>query len=251
MPLPERERAIILVKAWPQPSQKYGETVCCAGVTPQGEWRRLFPIRFRHLSGEAQFKRWEILQYRPETPRDDRRCESRRVDEQTLEIIGTMPKRERAPFLDKLIRRSTSDAAERGESLALVRPKSLRFTWRRKPQAVLEAEAAARTRASAQGSLWEKELAAIEPCPYLLKISFEDDAGPHAMACSDWETAATYFNQSREYGPQAALEHLRRTYEETYADGVALALGTVAKRPRQWLMLGVVRLAETDQPSLF
>jgi hypothetical protein len=39
--LADLEQIIILVKAWPQPSRKYGETVCCAGVTPEGEWRPL------------------------------------------------------------------------------------------------------------------------------------------------------------------------------------------------------------------
>src|ERR1700753_1922591 len=96
------EQAIILVKAWPQPSEKYGETVCCAGVTPNGEWRRLFPIRYRHLDGPAKFARWDIIEYRPERPKDDTRTESRRVDEPTLKKIGQMPTRERGGFFDPL-----------------------------------------------------------------------------------------------------------------------------------------------------
>ena len=39
------EEVVIIVKAVPQPSKRYGEMVCCAGVTRQGEWRRLYPIR--------------------------------------------------------------------------------------------------------------------------------------------------------------------------------------------------------------
>jgi hypothetical protein len=131
------ERTIILVKAWPQPSQKYGETVCCAGVTPEGEWRRLFPIRFRHLTGDAQFSRWDVVQYRPETPRDDNRRESRRVDEQSLAVVRKMPQRAREGFFDPLFRDSILSAADRGESLTLVRPKSLRLRWREKSDADL------------------------------------------------------------------------------------------------------------------
>ena len=102
-----------------------------------------------------------------------------------------------------------------------------------------------------QGSLFDKELNAIDPCPYDLSLTFEDGAGRHDMTCGDWETAAAFFNLRRAYGDEGALEHLRSTYEERYfSDGVALALGTVKKRPQQWLLLGVIRLDETTQPLL-
>jgi len=102
-----------------------------------------------------------------------------------------------------------------------------------------------------QGSLFDKELEAIQPCPYDLSVRFEDDSGKHEMACGDWETAAAFFNLRRQYGDAKALAHLRVTYEETYfQQGVALALGTVKKRPGQWLLLGVIRLDETAQPLL-
>ena len=245
------EQAIILVKAWPQPSQKYGETVCCAGVTPEGEWRRLFPIRFRHLSGDAQFARWDVVQYRPERPHDDNRRESRRVDEPTLVRVRTMAQRAREGFFDPLFRDSIIAAADRGESLTLVRPKSLRFRSRPKSDLDLEEERQRRTQTMQQGSLFDPELEAIEPCPYNLSVTFEDGAGPHEMTCGDWETAAAFFNLRRRYGDEHALEHLRSTYEEDYfTRGVALALGTVKRRPSQWLLLGIIRLDETTQPLL-
>ena len=243
------EQTIILVKAWPQPSQKYGETVCCAGVTPQGEWRRLFPIRFRHLSGDAQFSRWDVVQYRPETPRDDNRRESRRVDEASLAVVRKMTARAREGFFDPLFRDSINDAADRGESLTLVRPKSLKFRWRPKSDADLEVERHRRTKTMRQGSLFDRELELIEPCPCDLSLAFEDGAGKHEMVCGDWETAAAFFNLRRSYGDELALEHLRSTYEDAYfKQGVALALGTVKKRPSQWLLLGIIRLDETTQP---
>lgn len=245
------EQTIILVKAWPQPSQKYGETVCCAGVTPEGEWRRLFPIRFRHLTGAAQFSRWDIVQYRPERPNDDTRMESRRVDEPTLAVVRKMQPRAREGFFDQLFRGSITEAADRGESLTLIRPKTLKFRARLKSDADLGTEKIRRTKTLAQGSLFDRELEAIEPCPYDLTMRFEDDAGGHEMACGDWETAAAFFNLRRQYGDAGALEHLRSTYEETYFEqGVALALGTVKKRPHQWLLLGIIRLNETVQPRL-
>ena len=71
------------------------------------------------------------------------------------------------------------------------------------------------------------------------------------MMCGDWETSATFFGWRKRYGEAEALARLKDTYEDTYTDkGVALAMGTVAKRPKQWLLLGIIRMDEVFQPRL-
>lgn len=85
---PTSSQVTILVKALPQPSKKYGETVCCAGVTVEGYWRRLYPIRYRHLAGESAFARWDIVRFRYRPPKQDKRAESCNVDENSIEIVG-------------------------------------------------------------------------------------------------------------------------------------------------------------------
>lgn len=243
------ERVVILVKAAPHPSRRYHETVCCAGVTPAGQWRRLYPVRFRHLTGDAKFSRWDIIEYKWHRPKDDLRPESRRVEEQSLAITGSLPRKDHAPFLDPLLRPSYVDAAQRGETLTLVRPKNLNFRWRRKSDAEVAGEKTAFAAASLQGSLLDEPLRAFEPCPFHLRMGFDDAAGPHHMMCGDWETSATFFNWRKSYGEQEALTRLKDTYENTYTDkGVALAMGTVAKRPKQWLLLGIIRMDEAFQP---
>jgi hypothetical protein len=162
-----------------------------------------------------------------------------------------MPERAREGFFDPLFRASIAEAAERGESLTLIRPQTLRFRWKLKSDSEMEDERVRRTKTLAQGSLFDQELTAIEPCPYNLSVAFQDGGGPHEMTCGDWETAAAFFKLRRSYGDVGALEHLRATYEERYfTNGVALALGTVKKRPQQWLLLGIIRLDETKQPLL-
>lgn len=245
------ERTIILVKAWPQPSQKYGETVCCAGITPEGEWRRLFPVRFRHLSGDQQFKRWDIVEYRPELPRDDRRAESRRVDEPTLKKVGAVPNASRAALFAPLFQPSYVAAAEAGVSLTLIRPQSFTFRWKKKSESLFAAEKISRAATLQQGSLLEKDLAVMEPCPYDLSMDFTDKSGRHRMKCGDWETQATFFKWRTKYGEAGALEKLKAKYEDEYQRaGVAFALGNMAKRPQTWMLLGIVRLDESSQMKL-
>ena len=73
---PKSSRVTILVKALPQPSKQYGETVCCAGVTREGHWKRLYPIRFRHLQDGQIFKRWNWVKFDYREPTRDKREES-------------------------------------------------------------------------------------------------------------------------------------------------------------------------------
>jgi hypothetical protein len=114
-----RERVLILVKALPHVGHRHGETVCCAGVTVDGEWRRQYPIHFRRLR-DNQFARWQWIEYDWIAPGpDDRRRESRRVQEDTIRVGDVMPERERAGFLDPLIIGSTDEAAAKGMSLTL------------------------------------------------------------------------------------------------------------------------------------
>jgi hypothetical protein len=44
-----KERILITVKTYPTLSRKYGETVCTAGIRPDGSWVRLYPVPFRRL----------------------------------------------------------------------------------------------------------------------------------------------------------------------------------------------------------
>jgi hypothetical protein len=84
-----KEKLWILVKAYPQPSTKYQETVCCAGITMDGRLLRLYPIRYRHLKKEQQFNRFDLLEVniRKSTTEKDKRPESYRVDEDSIVIL--------------------------------------------------------------------------------------------------------------------------------------------------------------------
>jgi hypothetical protein len=58
----EKKRILITVKAYPNPSRKYGETVCCAGVDlSNSQLVRLYPIKFRDLDEGKQFKKYSII----------------------------------------------------------------------------------------------------------------------------------------------------------------------------------------------
>lgn len=81
----QKKKVLIVVKTYPNKSQKYDETVCTAGVTEEGEWIRLYPIRFRYLDRFQQYKKfqWVTLDVRKTT--SDYRADSYTPNLDTLE----------------------------------------------------------------------------------------------------------------------------------------------------------------------
>jgi hypothetical protein len=247
-----REKVVILVKALPHVGERHGETVCCAGVTLDGEWRRQYPIHFRRLR-DNQFKRWQWIEYDWIAPgADDKRRESRRVQEDTIQVGEMMPEKERAPFLEPITTGSTAEAASKGMSLTLIRPAKIRFRWRPKTDEQIAAERIAYELAARQASFFDKELRALNPCPYAFHFDWTDaDGMPHKATCDDWETAVTYYRREKAMGSAAALADMEKTFGEEYpAKGVAFAMGTHSRRAEQWLLVGVLRLDRVPQTSL-
>ena len=244
------ERTLVLVKALPHVGKGKGEIVCCAGVTPEGEWRRQYPVRFRHLR-DKKFSRWQWIEYDWRRSKPDPRPESRRVQEDTIQIGNTMPPRERAPFLAPIIVGSVTEAAQQGKTLALVRPRDIQFNWAKKSPDVIEAERRAYAAAANQASFFDDDLKALNPCPYAFRFRYSTEDGPHENTCEDWETTAMFYSFSRLYGEEEALKLMSKTFAEEYPKkGVAFALGTHSRFPKSWLLVGVIRLDEVDQPPL-
>lgn len=233
--------------------QRNGETVCCAGITADGHWRRQYPIHFRRL--REQFRRWQWIEYDWIAPgADDRRLESRRVQEDTIRLDSIMPHGQRARFLDPFLMGSTAEAASKGLSLALVRPSEVRFWWKSKTQEDIAAEKRAYQDAARQRSFLDPDidLIALKPCPYAFHFDWADADGKHHKAtCDDWETAATFYRREQSMGAENALASMERDFGSAYPQkGMAFAMGTHSRRPEQWLLVGVIRLDLAAQRSL-
>ncbi len=242
----------MLVKALPQPSKRYGETVCCAGVTADRTWKRLYPVRFRHLSGTSSFKRWDWVKFKYRKPTTDARKESCHVYEDTIEVAGTLPPAERDRLLGPMVLESADHAASLGQSLALVRPQNTRFTARKKSAAEIDEERDAYRRAAAQTSILDKQLAELEPSPYEFKFRFEDQGGKHNYENGDWETHAMFWGWRRKHGEAETLRRMSEVFNDEYPKrGMVFAIGNQAKRPKTWQLLGVIRLDEMKQGELF
>jgi hypothetical protein len=141
----ERADLLITVKTYPTPSQNHVETVCVAGVRVDKatlSWIRLYPIAFRTLDGEEQFKKYQIVHVPIRARgRSDPRPESYSPDMSQIDMGQIVPSTKnwarRAGLMAPLISATTTckliainratPMNEPAPSLGLVKPKVSRI----------------------------------------------------------------------------------------------------------------------------
>jgi hypothetical protein len=221
----EVARVVITVKATPQPSAKYGDTVCVAGIRVDGgraEWIRLYPVPFRWLEREAQFHKYDVVDLDVRRRTADSRPESFVPDRESIRVVGRLGNwKARQHIFDQLPR--TTTCALRGEAAARHGAPSLGMV----PVARLH-----RVRITPHGGWTEAELDRIarglattrdalfapqgEVPPRLRAPRFvvryeyfclEAGCGGHTGQNLDWELTA-FQNRARQ--PDAQLEHAIR-----------------------------------------
>jgi hypothetical protein len=243
--------AVVVIKAAPQVGQKHGETVCCAGIDLYGRWLRLYPVSFRDLQASQKFARWDKIRFGWRKPNDDQRIESRRVDQQSIEIVGELKLSERQRFLEKSIVTGLNAERETGKSLALLRARIYAFSFERKSQSEIDLENQKFDNIRRQADLFSKQSTPYRPCPYKFKYRYSTDDGDRVGTCQDWEIEATFFKWSELYGEEKALFEMQKRFGEEYPQkGMLFAMGTHSLYPDTWLINGIVRL-DTSQQAAF
>ena len=118
---------LVTVKTSPQPSEKYRDTVCVAGIRVDeghGEWVRLYPIPFRWIGSEQKFRKYDIVELNIRRRTADSRLESFTPDMDSLVIQERIDKwKDRAPLVNRVPRTTVCElsraAAERHNAPSL------------------------------------------------------------------------------------------------------------------------------------
>lgn len=85
---------LITVKATPQPSTSYGDTSCVAGIRIDGDmpsWIRLYPIAFRWLDGDSQFRKYDVIELEVRRKDSDTRRESYSPTQDSWRVLQNLP----------------------------------------------------------------------------------------------------------------------------------------------------------------
>lgn len=251
----------ILVKAFPQASDKYEETVCCAGITDDGKkLLRLFPIRYRRLPMEDRFDRFDLVEMTI-TKASENRPESYRVDEGSIRLIergGKISDESKVrlwrPFISPSIQALQNDNKETGRSLGIIKPdpQSLKFYYKEASQSDVNDQEVADQVYKQQTSFLEDPLKLLEKPKYGFYYNFVCDGRPGNCSCSrqphnhqlhDWEVQATFFYYKRRYKTEEkALEMIQQEYGQNIPQrNLHFVMGTMKKRQKMFIVIGLLR----------
>lgn len=216
----ERE-VLMAVKAYPNPDEGYGEACCTAGVTREGQWVRIWPVPFRDLRPEQQFKKWQWIRALLRKSSDPR-PESHDVQPETITCLEEVSTRNdwaerlrivEPHFLPSL--EALEDQQRQGSrTMAYVRPAEIvSFEIEERPDPDWDER---RKAILGQLRLFGREKATLERIPYKFYYRFRcaDDRckKPHRLQVLDWEIGESYRSWRVRYGDRWE-EAIRQKYE--------------------------------------
>ena len=202
------EKVLIIVKAYPTPSTKHGETVCTAGITHSGKWIRLYPIPYRDLPKDKQYGKFQWIQVDVTSSNEKLgRPESHKVNIETLQplemVSVTAGWHERMKYFLPTVSKSLDELEIEKDkhkvSLGAFKPKTVDdFTiekddedWNESKLKVLQ-----------QKSLFNPDKTTLRKVPYKFRYKFHCNditCKGHDMQIIDWEIAQAYWNFKRIY----------------------------------------------------
>jgi hypothetical protein len=195
----ENKDALIVVRTYPTPAATGVEVSCTAAVTNDAKWLRLFPVPWRYLDKEKQFRRYQWVSLSVTKARSDPRLESYHVDPDGIRVLRSVSKwADRKRIILPLEAHCLCClVSERNKNhfptLGIFRPKSIeRLTITAEKNPGWSADQLVLLR---QGHLFGKRrIRELEKIPYTFRYEFCCDhgsCGGHKLKCTDWASADT------------------------------------------------------------
>lgn len=255
-----QRRILILCKTYPSPSAKHAETSCVAGVDEHGAFVRLFPVPFRLISDDKQFKKWQWITARLEKAKGDHRPESHKVFVDTIKcdpkpLPTTNNWKERRGCLASVTVYDDFgglDAARisNGETLGLVRPariasleikEAAQRDW-------TDAERKKLIQLQQQADLFDDSDATsvrtLRKVPYDFHYTYECNSPSGTVSYRhkivDWEIGALYWNVLRDHGTGWEKPFRQKLESELPAKDLMFLMGTIHRFPDHWLIVSLI-----------
>lgn len=265
-------RVLILVKTYPVPSSTYDELVCTAGLLPDGNWVRIYPVPFRMLDEDEQYKKWDWIQLNLEARgKKDHRPESHcplRRNEETIQIIGNVGVGKDHLWRDrrKMVENSQNGIHRNlGDMISAAKANRLSLGVL-KPKEVLEVVIKvdpfnAWTEADQQQMLElttpdeRQKLNRVKPLPFRFYYRIQTfDNREATMMVEDWEIGALYWNCLRDTGdPTQACEKVKEKLLKLAERDLHLFLGTTYRNhhraPNPFVIVGLFYPPFLQQPE--
>jgi hypothetical protein len=212
-----KKKILIAVKTYPNPSMQYQETVCTAGITDTGEWIRLYPIEFRHLPYEQQYKKYDWIEINVKRRLQDYRIESHTPDSDSINVTGCCSTKrkwlERKEIILPLAKSSLEEIKYLYEtsaiSLGVFKPKEvLDFYWKEDDQYWSPQHELALSKIRLFGSTPAK----LEKIPWLFRYKFmcdDSNCKGHDISIIDWEIYQAYREWRWKYNSTLLMQKIK------------------------------------------
>jgi hypothetical protein len=250
--LEERE-FLICVKTYPEYSAKYIETVCTAAVLKDtGKLIRLYPIPYRYLVGDSQFRKYQWVRAKIQKNLRDGRPESYRVLKDSIQLGGSVGTQKGWLARRKLILSqpgnlfgSLEDLQKSQEvnktSLGIIKPRKIAGFKVQKKTATELAEEEQKKRSIMAQLSFAVEKKELDLMPYRFLISFACDhqaCTGHNISILDWEFGQLYRNVMKsanwEEKIKGKLEQICSKEKDVY-----FFMGNMASRRNIFCILGI------------
>ncbi|HOD62469.1 MAG TPA: hypothetical protein PKG96_10270 [Bacilli bacterium] len=271
-----KTKVLIAVKTYPTLASKYDELVCTAGFREDGTWVRIYPIPFRKLDYDKQYKKYDWVEIDLVRNKSDFRPESFRpysIDE-SISIVGHLNTDNNWLLRKKIVLKNVytnldiliADAKDKNKytSLAVFKPTSIHDfifepierEWDKSKLDKLKAKAL-------QLNLFknaENPFEVVKKLPYKFSFVFSDDSGKRStLMIEDWETGQLYWNclKKHEGNEQKACADVRQKYFDDFSKTKDLYfyLGTTREfhliAPNPFIIIGTFHPKKDAQLSLF
>ena len=272
---PKKTRVFITVKTYPTLSAKYDELVCTAGITEKGKWVRIYPVPFRKLQWEKQYKKYQWIELEVIENKSDFRPESCRPTNQgktiqSKDFIKNWEDRKKVIFKAKIYTDLNSlikDAKDKSKktSLAVFKPeKILDFKYEPVEDKKWDSEKINIIKEKEkQLDLFNSDkpheiFKIVKKLPYKFSYVFKDKSGRESkLMIEDWEIGALYWNcLKKEKDEEKAIQKVQNKYLDEFnkKKDLYLFLGTTKKfhnvAPNPFVIIGVFYPPVTNQMSL-
>jgi hypothetical protein len=223
----ERAKILITVKTYPQLSARHTETVCTAGLREGRRWIRLYPIAFRYLEKEQQFRKYQWVEAHITRDTRDPRPESYKLtgNIKPLGFLDTQDEWElrKRHVLSKVYHNLETLIDEARDtkiftSLAVFKPhRILDFSMRRDTST--NAARDRKQKMLAKQLPEEKARHLVHTVPYKFYYTFEDQLGKRStLQILDWEIYQLCRKLIHKYGTRkrSIYPHLRKKYLDQF-----------------------------------
>lgn len=247
-----KERLLLLCMTYPTKSKKYGASVCMAGITDKGEFRRIYPVPYETFMRRSdRFHKRYYIEYEIREKGDSRK-ESYKVYPGSIRVE---PVNEDYEIIRELCRENAksiyeleSERKKDHTSLGIIKPSIIDFIYSEKPLDQ-EKEVTKQTyfnpNNNSLSTCWDVgELPENLGHNFYYKFYCSENCEMtkgHICTCLDTEVGQLYRKMKEKYPIEIALEKVKERFFDWMATReLYFMMGTHSYHPHKWMIISIL-----------